>query len=158
MTISTVLRVAAVVAMLQFLGHTALFMRAKPTHGNAEVAVVESMKAHRFKFGRSMRSYWDMYFGYGIEAAFVCLLEAILFWQLAGIARTAPTMTSPIIVLFLVANVAHAFLVARYFFLVPLVPDIVIALLLASALMISARAPASGMERGGLCPASRGNQ
>src|SRR5438045_8081996 len=110
MTTSTMLRIAAVVAMLQFLGHSALFMRAKTTHGSAEVAVVESMNAHRFNFGSSMRSYWDMYFGYGIQAAFVCLIEAILFWQLAGIAKTAPTMTSPIIVLYLIANVAHAFL------------------------------------------------
>ena len=139
MTMATVLRVAALVAMLQFLAHTALFVRAKPTHGDAEVAVVETMKAHRFNFGGSMRSYWDMYFGYGIEAAFVCFVEAVLFWQLAAIASTAPTVVRPIIILFLVANVGHAFLVTRYFFLVPLVPDVLIAILLATAMILSGR-------------------
>src|SRR6266571_5337249 len=127
MTTSTLLRVTAVVALLQFFGHAALFVRAKPTHGDAEVTVVAAMKAHR------------MYFGYGLEAAFICLVEAILFWQLAIIAGTTPAMVRPIIALFLVANVAHAILVTRYFFLVPLVPDILIALLLAWTLVMSGR-------------------
>src|SRR5713101_1285372 len=98
MTTSTLLRVTAVVALLQF-------------------------------------------FGYGHEAAFICLVEAILFWQLATIAGTTPAMVRPIIALFLVANIAHAILVTRYFFLVPLVPDILIALLLAWTMVISGRAP-----------------
>jgi len=138
MTISTpiLLRVAAVVALLQFFGHTALFLRAKPTHGDAEVAVVTAMKAHQFSFGGSMRSYWDMYFGYGMEAAFICLVEAILFWQLATIAGVAPATVRPIVALFLAANVAHAILVTRYFFLTPLIPDVVIAVLLAWTLVI----------------------
>ena len=139
MTTSTLLRITAVVALLQFFGHAALFVRAKPTHGDAEVTVVAAMKAHRFNFGGSMRSYWEMYFGYGLEAAFICLVEAILFWQLAIIAGTTPAMVRPIIALFLVANVAHAILVTRYFFLVPLVPDILIALLLAWTLVMSGR-------------------
>jgi len=133
MTAPTLLRVTAVVALLQFAGHAALFIRARPTHGDTEVAVVSAMKAHRFNFGGSARSYWDMYFGYGLEAAFVCLVEAVLFWELATIAATAPGMVRPVVALFLVANVAHAMLVIRYFFLVPLVPDVVIALLLAWA-------------------------
>src|SRR2546427_7614596 len=72
MTTSTLLRVTAVIALLQFFGHAALFVRARPTHGDAEVTVVAAMKAHRFNFGGSMRSYWDMYFGYGLQAAFIC--------------------------------------------------------------------------------------
>ena len=140
MTMSTLLRVTAVVALLQFFGHVTLFVRAKPTHGDAEVTVVASMKAHRFNFGGSIRSYWDMYFGYGLEAAFICLVEALLFWQLATIAATAPAVVRPIVALFLGANVAHAILVTRYFFLVPLVPDLLIALLLAWTMVISGRA------------------
>jgi hypothetical protein len=140
MTTSAMLRVAALVAALQFAGHAALFLRARPTHGEAEVAIVQSMKAQRFNFGGAMRSYWDMYFGYGVEAAAVCLVEAILFWQLAGVAVLSPAVLRPIIALFLVANVAHALLVARYFFLVPLVPDVAIALVLAAALITSTRA------------------
>jgi hypothetical protein len=82
-----------------------------------------------------------MYFGYGLEAAFICLVEAILFWQLAAIAGTAPAMVRPIVALFLMANIAHAILVTRYFFRVPLVPDALIALLLACTMVISGRVP-----------------
>ena len=138
MTTSSLLRVTAIVALLQFAAHGALFVRAKPTHGEPEIAVVQAMKDHQFDFGGSKRSYWDMYFGYGLEAAFICLVEAILFWQLATIATAAPAAAKPIMVLFLLGNVAHAFLVTRYFFVVPLIPDVLIAALLACALM---RAP-----------------
>lgn len=141
MTMSPLLRVTAVVALLQCIGHLTLFVRAKPTHGDAEVTVVAAMKAHRFNFGGSTRSYWDMYYGYGLEAAFICLVEAILFWQLATIAGTVPAVLRPILALFLGANVAHAILVTCYFFLAPLVPDILIALLLAWTIVISGRAP-----------------
>lgn len=139
MSPSTLLRIAAAVALIQFFAHGALFVRAKPIHGETEVAVVTTMKAQRFNFGGSMRSYWDMYFGYGLEAAFICLVEAILFWQLAAIADTMPAMVRPIVALFLVANVMHAILVTRYFFWTPLVPDLLIALLLAWAMVVSGR-------------------
>jgi ABC-type thiamin/hydroxymethylpyrimidine transport system permease subunit len=139
MTSSSLLRVTAIVALLQFAAHGALFVRAKPTHGAGEIAVVQAMKDHQFDFGGAKRSYWDMYFGYGLEAAFICLVEAILFWQLAGIATVAPAAVKLIAGLFLAANLAHAFLITRYFFVVPLVPDVLIAGLLGWILM---RAPA----------------
>src|SRR6266849_1006727 len=141
MTASLLLRILAVVALLQFIGHGALFVRARPVHGPEEVAIVEAMRSRAFKFAAAPRSYWVMYFGYGLEAAFICLVEALLFWQLATIAGTTPAIVRPTIALFLVANVAHAILVMRYFFLVPLVPDILIALLLAWSIVISGRAP-----------------
>ena len=135
MSTSTLLRIAAVVALLQFAGHAALFVRAKPTHGDTEVAVVVTAMKNQFNFGGAVRSYWDMYFGYGLEAAAICLVEAILFWQLASIASTAPGMVRPIVALFLIANIGHAILVMRFFFLVPLIPDVLIAALLGWALI-----------------------
>src|SRR5437763_1527662 len=114
MTAPTLLRLAALVALLQFAGHATLFVRSKPTHGEQEVAVVQAMQDNRFDFGGAVRSYWQMYFGYGLEAAGVCLVEAVLFWQLAGIATTASLATvRPIVLLGIVANIAHALLVMR---------------------------------------------
>lgn len=141
MTAPILLRATAALALLQFVAHGALFVRAKPTHGDTELAVVAAMKANLFNFGGSMRSYWDMYFGYGLEAAFICLVEAILFWLLASVAGAAPAVVRPIVALFLVANVAHAILMTRYFFWVPMVPDILIAVLLAWTLVVLGRVP-----------------
>src|SRR5262245_15110325 len=101
------LRAAAAVAFLQFLGHGWLFVRATPKHGADEVAVIEMMKSRQFDFMGSMRSYWDFYFGYGLEAAFICLIEAVLFWQLAALAKSHGASVRPIVALFVLANIGH---------------------------------------------------
>lgn len=127
------LRAAAIIALLQFTAHTFLFVHARPGHGPEEVAVVETMRAHLFDFGGRMHSYWDFYFGYGLFAALNCLIEALLFWFLAGLARDDARRLRPVIALFLAANLAYAGLVLRYFFLVPLGPDLLVATCLALA-------------------------
>lgn len=125
------LRVAAVLAAVQGLAHGALFVSAKPRYGASEVAVIEAMKMNRF-FAGGTKSYWDMYFGYGLIAAGTCLVEAVLLWQLGRIAAANPALLRPIIALIVVANIAHVVLVARYFmFVVPMVFDVLIAALLA---------------------------
>ena len=47
---------------------------ARPRHGDAEVAVVATMKANRFFAGGL--GYWDYYSGYGLMAAAVRIVEA----------------------------------------------------------------------------------
>lgn len=129
----TFLRIAAVVALLQFTAHTYLLLSYKPKHGLAEDAVVLAMKSARFDFsGRSHpHSYWDLYIGYGLFAALNCLIEAVLFWQLAGMGGA-----KPIVALFILANVAFAILVWRYFFfLPPMIADLSIAACLGGALL-----------------------
>ena len=124
---AVLLRIVAVLAFVQFIGHGTLFVRARPTHGPEEVAVVTAMKGTAFRFSAAPRTYWDMYFGYGLEAAFVCLIEAVLFWQLAAIATRDASLVRPIAALFLLANIAHLALLARYFaFIVPMVFDALI--------------------------------
>jgi len=128
MTTQLLLRALAVVALIQFIGHGTLFVRARPTHGPEEVAVVQAMQSHAFRFAAAPRTYWDMYFGYGLEAAAVCLIEAVLFWQLAGAPGGSAALVRSIAILFAVGNVAHFLMLARYFaFPLPMVFDAVIA-------------------------------
>lgn len=123
------LRILAGVAVLQFVGHGTMFVRARPTHGPEEAAVVQAMQAHAFKFAAAPRTYWDMYFGYGLEAAFVCLVEAVLFWLLARAASGDAFLVRSIAALLALANVAHGLMVARYFaFPLPMIFDAVIAI------------------------------
>ena len=130
MTPIILLRVAAVLALVQGVAHGGLFIAAKPRYGAQEVAVIEAMKTHRF-FAGATRSYWDMYFGYGLIAAGVCLVEGVLLWQLARVAAANPALVRPMIALLVVANLAHLILVGRYFmFLVPMPFDVLIAALL----------------------------
>jgi len=129
MTAALLLRILAVVALLQFIGHGAMFVRARPSHGPEEVAIVEAMRSRAFKFAIAPRSYWDMYFGYGLEAAFICLVEALLFWLLAAASPADAALVRSIAALFAVANIAHCVMLVRYFaFPVPMLFDTVIAL------------------------------
>ena len=138
MTPALLLRILAVVAFLQFAGHGALFVLSKPTHGADEIAVVSAMRNNAFRFAAAPRTYWDMYFGYGLEAAFVCLLEAVLFWVLAGAPAECASLLKSVIAVFVVWNMAHLIMLARYFaFPLPMVFDSVIAIgLVAVALML----------------------
>ena len=123
---TTLLRIAAALAAFQGLAHGAFFVSAKP-RSDAEAAVVAAMKTSRF-FGGGTRGYWDLYFGYGLIAAAVCLVEAIVLWQLARIAPLQPALVRPIILTIAVANVVHALLVWRYFaFPIPIVFDVLVA-------------------------------
>ena len=133
-------RGAAVLAAVQGMAHAALFVSATPRHGDAEVALVSAMKANRFFAGGL--GYWDYYFGYGLIAAAACLVEAALLWQIAEIAVTQPAVVRPMIVVFVLANVGHALLLARYFkFPLPIAFDVLIASLLVVAVVAAASAP-----------------
>jgi hypothetical protein len=72
-------------------------------------------------------------------AAFNCLIEAVLFWQLAGIAKPSPALIRPVAGLFLLANVGYAVLVLTYFFPLPAYFDIAIAALLGWVLLTASR-------------------
>lgn len=132
-----IVRVAATLAAIQGLAHAALFLRARPRNGDAEVALIAAMRSGRY-FANATRSYWDAYTGYGLVAAGACLVEAALLWQLANIARVNPTLARPVMAIFVAANVAHAALIARYFaFPIPIAFDLAIAACLAGALVSS---------------------
>ena len=125
---SVLLRILAVVALVQGIAHGTLFVRARPTHGESETAVVEAMRSNAFRFAAAPRTYWDMYFGYGLEAAVVCLVEAILFWLLAGAAPGCAVLVRSVAALFAAANLAHIVMLLRYFaFPLPMVFDGIIA-------------------------------
>jgi len=129
-----ILRIAGILAVLQGLAHGTLVLRARPTHGDEEIQVVAAMKQHAFNFAGTMHSYWDFYFGYAMIAAAICVVEGIFLWLLEPLYRDNPDRTRPLVWLVLLANLGHAALIVRFFFLVPLVPDALVALTLAAAL------------------------
>ena len=131
----SLLRLAALLALVQACAHTALFLTYTPKHGPEEVAVLELMRAHSFNFSGSLRSYWDMYFGEGLFIVLNCFLQTALLWQLARMARTTPLLARPIVALLLVANLGYFILVRRYFFALPGYFDLAIAAVLGAALL-----------------------
>ena len=128
------LRVASVLTLLHCIGHTigGVFSVDAPP-GTKEGAVVSTMKSNQFDVMGATRSFWDFFIGYGLTISVSELLQAVVFWQLAGLAKADPLRMRPIIAVFLLANLGFAILAWRYFFLPPLLGDLLIAIALALA-------------------------
>ena len=128
------LRIASVLTFIHAVLHTigGVFGRVEP--GPAAVAV-QAMKANQFLFIGHMRSFWDFYRGFGLGFTVFLTAEAVLFWQLGSLAKTDPQRLRPIMATFLVAYTALAVNSYTYFFLGPVITEILIAACLASAIV-----------------------
>ncbi|HUM11826.1 MAG TPA: hypothetical protein VLT82_12820 [Myxococcaceae bacterium] len=133
---STFLRAASVVSFLFFLGHTIGFPWT-PSEGGATSTLIGLMKSYRFQVFGSERTYWDFYEGFGLTVSVFQLLEAVLLWWVAMLAVKDAHRLRPIVLAFLVANLAQLVLVVRFFFLPPLVLSALCTLCLALALWSS---------------------
>jgi hypothetical protein len=131
MTAANLLRIASLFALVQYSAHALLFLTRTLGRSPNPIALIAASSAH---------SYWDFYFGYGLLAILSGVVEIILLWQLASIAKKHAGAIRPVVALFIMANLAHAFVVWRYFSLAaPIVFDLVIAMLLAFALVLGQR-------------------
>jgi hypothetical protein len=137
MKTSTLLKIAAVLMFLYFVGHT---MGAPWTPGEApaDIAVVDAMKSDHFPVLGVSRSYWDFYFGFGVIISVMQLFQAVLLWQLGTLAKTDAARLRPIIAVFCVSLVINAILGWMYFFVIPIVTALLIAICLLLA-FVSAR-------------------
>jgi hypothetical protein len=85
---SRFLRAVSILTLLHGIGHTlggVFGVDADPT--SEEATVLGAMKSHRFEIMGSMRSVWDLFFGYGLFISISFLVQAVLFWQLASLAN-----------------------------------------------------------------------
>jgi len=129
---SVLLRIASIITLLYFAGHTA-GIPWTPAAGPGELPVIEAMKTHRFETGGFSRTYWDFYFGFGVIISAFLLVQAMVLWQLGTLARTGAVQIRPIIASFLVAFVVNAILAWMFFFAVPVVMAAAIAICLGLA-------------------------
>lgn len=128
------LRIAAVLTFIHAVLHTIGGVFGKVGPGPATVAV-DAMKMNQFPLMGHMRSFWDFYRGMGLAATISLTAEAILFWQLSLLAKTDAQRLRPIMATFLVAYAASAVNSYTYFFLGPVIAEILIAACLGLALV-----------------------
>ena len=132
------LRAAALVTLLFFAGHSSGYPWT-PDVGPGSSAVIDAMKGHSFDVVGSIRTFWDFYIGFGLAISLFQLLQAIVLWQLAGIARVNAATVRPIIAVFCVAYFINALLALKFLFVIPVVTSLVIALILAFAFYFAGR-------------------
>lgn len=134
------LRIAAVITFIHAILHTVggVFGQAEP--GPASVAVA-AMKSNEFLLMGHMRSYWDFYRGLGLVVTILLTAEAVVFWQLGSLAKTDAQRLRPIMATFALAYAVFAVNSYTYFFLGPVIAEIMIVACLGLAILTARPQP-----------------
>ena len=138
MKASIFLRIASVITLLYFAGHTS-GAPWTPDDGSGSLAVIEAMKGHSFDVMGSARTYWDFYFGFGLIGSLFPLLVAVVLWQLSSMAKTDALRVRPIIASIFFAFIVNMVLAWKYFFIIPLVMSVAISVCLVLAFVTAGR-------------------
>jgi hypothetical protein len=128
------LRIAAVLTFIHAVLHTVGGVFGEVGPGPAAIAV-EAMKANQFLLMGKTRSYWEFYRGLGLVVTIMLTAEAVLFWLLGSLAKTEAPRLRPILGAFLVGYAALAVNSYAYFFLAPVIVEILIAACLGLAIV-----------------------
>jgi hypothetical protein len=139
------LRTASVLTFIHAVLHTIGGVFGKIDPGPAAVAV-QAMRVNQFLLLGHVRRFWDFYRGLGLGATISLTAESIFFWQLASLAKTDAQRLQPILITFAVAYSAFSLNSYTYFFIAPVIAEILIAACLVGA-MVTAKADSEAYPR-----------
>jgi len=89
------------------------------------------------------RTYWDLYFGFGLIISGYLLVQAVVLWQIGSLAKTDPLRVRPVVASFFVAFLVNAVFSWKYFFAIPLIMAVAISVCLALAFVMAGRSKAA---------------
>jgi hypothetical protein len=118
------LKFAAVISLIFAVGHTLGGLKGWSPIG--ETAVLTGMKTFRFDVAGVNRSYFDFYRGFGFLLTVYLVLQAVLLWQLAGVARVNRSLARPLVWSFFLASIPIGVLTWFFLFPTPVYFDIVL--------------------------------
>lgn len=130
------LRIASGVTLVHAILHTVGGVFGKIQPGPQQVAV-DAMKANTFPLMGAIRSFWIFYRGFGLAITIFLVASAVVMWQLSFLARTDTHRLRPIYWTLLIAFLAMAVNSAVYFFLPPVIVELIIAICMAGAIFTS---------------------
>jgi predicted cobalt transporter CbtA len=140
------LRIASVLTFVHAALHTIGGVFGAPAPG-AQQTTVAVMKANEFAVMGVMRSYWDFYMGFGLVVSVFLTVEAVVFWQLGSLAKTDALRLGPVLAMFLVGYLGAAVVSYRYFFVAPVITEILIAVCLGLAIASARQVAAGSVDR-----------
>jgi hypothetical protein len=131
MTATLWLRIAAAISLVFTAGHTMGGLREwSPMGPNA---VLDAMRGVHFQAMGANRSYFDFYMGFGWSISVTLLMQTVLLWQMASLARTDAPRLRPLIAVIAVATAANGVIAWRL-----LIPHpVVFSILLVAALAVA---------------------
>jgi hypothetical protein len=116
-TATLLLRIASVLSLLFTAGHTLGGMKKWSPKGGNEV--LNTMMTTHFDVMGANRSYLDFFMGFGWSISVAMLLQTVLLWQMASLARTNALRMRPMIAAFALATLASGVIAWRFIFPVP---------------------------------------
>lgn len=131
MKTSLFLRLASIVTLVFAVGHTLGGRESWSPVGENDV--LRAMQSFRFDVEGVSRTYFDFYRGFGLSISVYLILQAVLLWQLATIARSDSQRVRPMIGSLCLASVALAVLSWKFIFALPAISFALIATILAFA-------------------------
>ncbi len=102
-----------------------------------ENAVLKAMTDVRFDAMGANRSYLDFFMGFGWSITVAMLLQSILLWQMATLARTDAPSVRPMIWVFVLAQLASGIIAWRFIFPVPALFTLLLLVPLVAALIVA---------------------
>jgi len=135
MTTTLFLRIASVISLIFTLGHSAGGLQKWSPIGDNEV--LRAMTAFRFDTMGAHRSYLEFFMGFGWSISVAMLMQTVLLWQMASLARTDPAGVRPMIAVIALATVASGVIAWRFIFPVPALFSSVLAIALAAAFVVA---------------------
>lgn len=131
MTTAILLRIASVVSFLFTIGHSLGGLKTWSPIGDTDM--LTAMKTYRFDTMGVNRSYLDFYLGFGWSLSVAMLLQSVLLWQLATLARTDAARVRPMIAAFAIATLAGGIIAWQFILPVPALFSAVLLIVLVAA-------------------------
>jgi hypothetical protein len=135
MTATLWLRISAGIALLFAAGHTLGGLKYWSPMGDNPV--LQSMRSVRFDTMGANRSYFDFFMGFGHSLSVLLVMEAVLLWQLATLARSNALSVRPMIAVIALATAACGVIAWRFIFAVPAIFSLVLVLTLSVAYVLA---------------------
>ena len=135
MTTTMLLRIAAVISLLFAAGHSLGGLKRWSPMGENEV--LSAMSTVRFETMGVNRTYLDFFMGFGWSLSVAMLLQSMLLWQMASLARADAAQLRPIIATFALAALATGVIAWRFIFPVPALFSGVLLIVLAAAFVVA---------------------
>jgi hypothetical protein len=135
MTTTLFLRIASIISLLFTAGHSLGGLRKWSPMGENEV--LQAMTTVRFETMGANRSYLDFFMGFGWSISVSMLLQTVLLWQMASLARTHAAHVRPMIGVFALATLASGVIAWRLIFPLPALFSGVLLIALVAAYVVA---------------------
>jgi|ERR1041385_7939560 hypothetical protein len=129
------LRIASVISLIFTLGHSLGGLQKWSPIGDNEV--LRAMTAVHFDAMGANRSYLDFYMGFGWSISVSMLMQTVLLWQIASLARKDPARVRPIIAVIALATAAGGAIAWRFIFPLPALFAVALVIPLAAAYIVA---------------------